>query len=141
MGEGIRNDPALTLLLQTVVADGVRRVQCFLKIPFLEPVMTLLGVVGPDPGKAIRLQLLANQQAVVTLHTRAALTGSLHLLRYAQQRLHMVADLMGDHVGLSEVARDRKARGHLIEELQVEIHLLVARTVEGADCRIGEATG
>lgn len=83
MGEGIWNDSALTLLLQTVVADRVRRIQCFLQIPRLKPVMALLGVVGPDPCEAIRLQFLANQKAIVALHARAALTGSLHLLRDA----------------------------------------------------------
>ncbi len=107
MGKGIGDDPALALLLQAIVTDGIGGVQCILQVAFLEPVMALLCVVGPDTGKAVGLQLLAHQQAVVAFHLRTALARRLHLLGNAQQRLHVMADLVGDHIGLGEIA------GHL----------------------------
>ncbi len=53
----------------------------------------------------------------------------------------MVTDLMGDHVGLGEIAGGGEAPGHVVEELQVEIDLLVAGAVERADRRAGETAG
>ena len=107
MGKGIGDDPALALLLQAIVTDGIGGVQRILQVAFLEPVMALLCVVGPDTGKAVGLQLLAHQQAVVAFHPCAALTRRLHLQGYAQQGLHVMADFVGDYVGLGEIA------GHL----------------------------
>jgi hypothetical protein len=141
VSEGVRYHAALALLLQIVITDGVSGIQRLLQISFLKPVMTLLGVVGPDTSKTVRLQFLPDQQAIVALHLGSALTCGLHLLRHAEQGLDMVADLMGNHIGLGEIAGDRKARGHFIEELQIEIHLPVARAIERTDRRIGEAAG
>ena len=68
---------------------------------------------------------------------RAACTSS----RDAEQVLHVVADLVGDDVGLGEVARGAEARAQLVEEAEVDVDLLVARTVERAHRRLGEAAG
>src|SRR5690606_41826002 len=51
------------------------------------------------------------------------------------------ANFMGDHVSLSEITRRGEARGHFIEELQIQINLPVTGTVEGAHSRAGEAAG
>jgi hypothetical protein len=61
--------------------------------------------------------------------------------RHAEQGLHVMADLVGYHVGLGEIAGGGEAGLHLAEERQVEIHLPIAGTVEGADGGIGEAAG
>ena len=98
-------------------------------------------MIGPDAGIAVGLQFLAHQQAVVAFHPRTALAGRLHLPGNAEQRLDVMTDLMGDHIGLGEVACSGKAPGHLVEELQVEVDLLIARAVERADRRTGEAAG
>ena len=45
----------------------------------------------------------------------------------------MVADLVGHHVGLGEVAGGAEARPQLVEEPEVEVHLAVSRAVEGPD--------
>src|SRR5437867_1064096 len=50
-----------------------------------------------------------------------------------------MAKLVGDHVCLREVSRRREALAQLVEERQVEIDLLVLRTVERAGCRLGVA--
>lgn len=44
----------------------------------------------------------------------------------------MMADLVGDYVGLGEFAGRPEAGSQFIEEAEVEVHLLIARTVEGA---------
>ena len=53
----------------------------------------------------------------------------------------MVADLVGDHIGLGEVAGGGEALFHLAEELQVEVDPAVGRTVERPGGRRGEAAG
>ena len=53
----------------------------------------------------------------------------------------MVADLMGHHVGLSEVPGGTQLLFHVIEKGQVQVDLLVARAVERADGGAGGATG
>ena len=69
------------------------------------------------------------------------LLAGLDLRQDAEHVLDVVADLVGDHIGLGEVAGGGEAGFHLAEEAQVEIHLLVAGTIEGADGGIGEAAG
>ncbi len=133
MRERVRHHPALTLLLQIIVADGGSGVERFLKITDFEPVMALLRVVGPDTGEAVGLQLLANQQATVAFHARAALACGLYLLRYPEQGLYVMADLVRDDISLGEVAGGGEARSHLIEELKVEVHLPVTWAVERAN--------
>ena len=81
MGERIRHHATLTLLLQTIIADGVGGVQRFLQVTFFEPVMTLLRMVRPDAGQAIGLQFLTHQQAVVAFHLGATLACGNTVLR------------------------------------------------------------
>ena len=66
----------LAALLQVVVADGIGGVQRFFQVAFLQPVVALLGVIGPDAGIAVGLKFLAHQQTVVTFHPRATLAGA-----------------------------------------------------------------
>ena len=72
MGEGIRDDSALALALQAVVADGGGRVQRFLDVAGLDDV-TLLGVIGPDAGEAIGLELDPDRQRIGLALAEAAL--------------------------------------------------------------------
>ncbi len=53
----------------------------------------------------------------------------------------MVAHLVGDHVGLGEIARGAEARLQVAEEREVDVELLVAGTVEGAHGRLPHAAG
>ena len=93
-----------------VVADGIGGVQRFFQVAFLQPVVALLGVIGPDAGIAVGLQFLAHQQTVVAFHPRATLAGGLHLLRNAEQCSHVMTDLMGDHIGLGKSPAAEKRR-------------------------------
>ena len=103
MGEGIRHDIALGLFLDAVVADGARRIERLLDVAGLDDVLALLGMIGPDAGEAIGLQLHAHLERI-GLALVHALPRRLDLIGDAEQLLHVVADLMRDDIGLGEIA-------------------------------------
>ena len=97
----------------------------------------LSGIMSPHAGVAVGLQLETHRQRV-----RAARIRTLHLPHLpfgAGQRLHVVADLVREDVGLREVARRAEAALQLVEEPEIEIDLAIARTVErpGRGARAG----
>ena len=104
------------LLLQRVVADAAADAapaRCRPSRHWLRP-----GVVGPDAGEAVGLQL--------ELHRKSAAARSVPLLRFlhlrqdAEQVLHVMADLVRDHVGPGEIpalpAAAAAACLHFLEE-------------------------
>lgn len=52
-----------------------------------------------------------------------------------------LAHLVGDDVGLGEIARCLETMAQLIVEAQVDVDLLIRRAVEGPHGRLGHATG
>ena len=64
MGERVRHDIALHLLLQAVVTNGRRGLQRLIDIPGLKEIVLLLSTVRPNASEAIRLQLDAHLQLV-----------------------------------------------------------------------------
>ncbi len=64
-----------------------------------------------------------------------ALAQRLDLIGDAQELLHVMADLVGEDVGLGEVALYAEAVLQLLIEVEVDINLLVARAVEGTHLR------
>lgn len=131
VGKGVRPHLATGLALQVVIADGIGGVQRLLQITRLQPLQTPLGVVRPNSGQAVGLQLLAHQQAVVAFEALATLAGGTDPGRDAEQRLHVMADLMGDHIGLGKVAGGGEAGFQFAEEAKVEIDLPIPRAVKG----------
>src|SRR3954454_17294554 len=115
MCKRIGDREASRLLLQLVVANGICATQRFFDIARVEEVEPLLGVMGPNTGEKISLQLESHRQAVSLVAT-CALAGSGHLVGNAKQLLHMVADLVCDYVCLSKIARRSKARLQLAVE-------------------------
>ncbi len=97
-------------------------------------------MVRPHAGQAIGLQLEPHRQQI-GLTLGYALAGLLHLVRDAEQVLHVMADLVRDHVGLGEIALRPVALAELVEEGQVEIDLAVGRTVERPHLRLTDAAG
>jgi hypothetical protein len=57
VSERFRDDVAATALLNGVIAHGRRGAQRFFDITGFEYLARALGVMGPDAGIAIRLQL------------------------------------------------------------------------------------
>ena len=66
---------------------------------------------------------------------------AVHVAADAEQVLDVVPDLVGDHVGLGEVAGGAELLGQRVEEAQVDVHLVVPRAVEGPDGRVLGAAG
>src|SRR4030095_4832646 len=103
VGEGIWHGITLRFALQPVVADRGSRLHRLLDIARLEDMTGAIGVVGPDPGEAIGLQLQADGRRVGS----GLGTGPhrIHLVHDAHEVLHMVPDLMRDHIGAGKVSR------------------------------------
>src|SRR3984957_2405029 len=107
-------------------------------------------MVRPNTGEAVGLQLDLDLQMV---GRRLALHGLLLLLhprQDAEQVLHVMADLVGDHISLGEFAglaagiAALEARLDLLEERGIEIDLLVDRAIErphGASRRAAARVG
>src|ERR1051325_81413 len=128
--ERIRRHAALRALLQPVVADGGRGADPLLEIARLEDVPRAIGVVRPDAGEAVGLELAADGD-----RRRAASARALAHAREPEQLLHVMTDLVGDHVRLREVAGRAEPIAELAEEVEVEIDALVAGTIERTDGR------
>ena len=81
-------------------------------------------MVRPDAGEAVGLQLQPHRELVGLLLASRAAARRCTFSRDAEQVLHVVADLVRDHVRLREIARRAEAPLELVEEGQVEIDLL-----------------
>src|SRR5215831_4307708 len=138
VGERFRHDAAHRLALQTVVADRGGGVEAFLDVAGLEDLARALGVGGPDARQAVGLELHAHLERVAVGLAATALR-LLDALGDAEQVLDVMADLVGDEVGLGEVARGPDLVTQIAIERQIDIELVIARTVEGAHRRLGEA--
>src|SRR6516165_4023117 len=53
-----------------------------------------------------------------------------------QQILHVMSNLMRDHICLGEVPRRPESIAKILEETHVEVDLLIERTVERTHCRL-----
>src|SRR5262245_49694609 len=99
----------------------------------------------PYPGETVGLQLDTNLKLIGfdLIQTSLCL---LNLGKDSQQVLHMMADLVGDHVGLRELTASAsdvaatEAPLEILEEGGIEIDSLVVRTVERAHGGLGETT-
>ena len=137
--EGIRHDAALGLALDHVVADLAGGIQAFLDVAVLQAVLHLVVEVRPDAGEAVGLQLHADLQRVGLALVVRALLQLLHLLGDAELQLNVVADFMGDDVGLGEVARCFEAAAQLVVEGEIDVDLLVDRAIERTHRRLADA--
>lgn len=103
MGEGIGHNVTLRLSLQSIIPDGGCRLQCGVHISWFNEVPLCVASVSPDASKAIGLQLNADLQTVGL----GLIHGTLRLLRFWQhteQVLHVVTNLVANHIGLRELA-------------------------------------
>ena len=64
---------------------------------------------------------------------------TLHLVGDAEQGLHVMADLVRDHVGLGEVARCLEAVLQLPVEVEVDVDLVIERAIERPHRRLAGA--
>ena len=123
-----------------VVADRAGRVQGLVDVAGLEDVARALGVMAPDAGVAVGLQLEADGKRVASRLVRALLR-RVHLVGDAEQVLHVMPDLVRDHVGLGEVAGRAEAVLQLAVEREVDVDGVVVRAIEGTHGRLRDAAG
>ena len=127
--QGLGVDPPLRLLLDPVVADRRRRRE---RLPRCRPARA-----GParTPNAA---QTPAKQSAWSSRRTESSLRSDRVVACDsrctaafdAEQVLHVVPELVGDHVGLREVARRAEPAVELAEEPEIEVHEPVGGAVE-----------
>src|SRR6185503_12390408 len=96
----------------------------------------LRGTMSPHPGEAVRLELQPDRGAVLALHR-----ASLPLFIIPQQMLDMVTQFMRDDIGLREISRRAEALLQLLVEREVDVDLLIRRTIERSGGRLGKTTG
>src|SRR5262249_52542932 len=143
MGETVGYDIALAAPLQSIVADGRRRLHGRLHIAAREEPPLPLRVVRPHPGKAVGLQLDSYLKLVAFDRVHAALR-FLHLGQDSEQILHVMTDLVRDHVGLRELAAfasniaATETPLEILKECGVEIDLLIVRAVERTHGGLGK---
>ena len=90
-----------------------------LDIACFQNVLMWVGMIGPDAGQIIGLQFQSTDAGSLPACPLAA--RSLNLVAPAEQVLHVMADLMGNHIRLRKIARRVKAVIELAEEFGVEI--------------------
>ena len=135
VGKAIRRDPRSGHPLDAVVADRGGSVQPFIDVAGLElhfPLSgpaRLRGVMAPDAGETVGLQLEPDRQLVLLIWTRLLEAADLRL--DAEQMLHVVPKLVRQHVGLRKIARRAEPLLKLGEESQVEVNERIGRAVEG----------
>src|SRR5580692_8385881 len=144
VGEGVGHDIALHLLLQPVVADRGRGLQGLIDVAGVEEMVLLLGTVRPYAGETIGLQLDAHLELVRLDLAGGGLLRLPDLRQDAELVLHVMADLVGDHIGFGELAGVAVRAGaelvlHIVEERGVEINALIERAVERSLGRFGES--
>jgi len=89
----------------------------------------------PNPSKAVGLQLDPNLELIAFNRVHAALR-FLHLGQDPEQILHVMTDLVRDHVGLGELAAfasniaAAEAALEILKECGVEIDLPIVWTIE-----------
>src|SRR3954463_6594687 len=133
--ELLRHDAAGAELLQAIVAGRGRGAQRFLHVariefdPACRGSSRLRRLVAPHAGIAVGLQLEAHRHRVRAARIRTLRLA--HLSFRAHQRLHVMADLVREHVGLREVARRAETAIQFIVETEIEIDLAIAGTIEG----------
>ena len=143
MGETVRRDVAGRHFLQPVVADRRRGAQRFVGVARfelhtsgLQPSARGSGM-SPHTRETVRLELEPNRELVRFGWIR--LRELSHARVRAEQVLDVVAELVREHVGLREIPTCAQALLQLLEESEVEIDLLILRTVERPGGRLREA--
>ena len=130
VGEGVRGHVSPGLPLHPVIADSAGRIEGFLDVALLEDVAGLVGVVSPDTGKTVRLQLHHDRKLVGLCLARPA-AERMDLLGNPQEVLDMMPHLVGDDIGLGEIPRRAKPVFEVAVEAEVNVNFVVTRAVKG----------
>ena len=137
MGEAIGHHPPRAHLLQPVVANRRRRAQRFFDVAGIE--LHLAGRGAPDRAASCP-QTPAKQSAWSSSATEALLApdrrSSEARCVQAEQRLHVMTELVRDDIGLARSRQGAEASIELAEEPEIQVYLPVLRAVERAGRRL-----
>ena len=128
MRERLRRDAPARRLLEPVVTDRRRGAKALVHVARIQQ-LPLRRRMAPHAGEAVGLQLQPHRERVAA--RRILLHRALHLPADSEHVLHVVPHLVGDHVGLREVAGCSESAGQLAVEAQVDVYALVGRAIEG----------
>src|SRR5688572_31814236 len=92
----------------------------------------------PHAGEAVRLELHTDRERIRVRAGETLARGG-DAVGDTEQRLDVVTHLVGDHVGLGEIAGRAEALAERAEEIEVEIDLVIRRTIERSDGGAGHA--
>src|SRR5205823_10948511 len=128
MRERLGNHVALGTLLNLIISDRCGGAQPFLRVARIEKV-ALLREESPHARIAVGLELEAHRQIVSSPRARS-LRLRVELSHRSQQVLHVVTDLVRDHVRLREIAWRAEPIVELAKKRCIEIQRAIARAVE-----------
>ena len=130
VGEGFGCCTALSLLLQPVVADGFGQFETLLQVTVLHRVVHGVLIVCPDSCIVVGEQLETDAD-LIGLYLISLVHRLMGLAECSCEILHVVTDLMGNHVSVGKgITLDTQLSFHLREEREVDVKLLVARAIE-----------
>ncbi len=138
MGEGLGADAAAGHLLDAVVADSRGGAKSGVDV-LLVDLQPIFGGVGPDAGETIGLEFQANRKRIGI--ARVLLLKLAHFGFDPENLLDVVTDLMSDYIGLGKLAGGCELPLEFVEEAEVEIDFLIARTIERSGGAVGLAAG
>ena len=140
MGEAVGHDAAMGFLLQRIVTNLGGSVHGGFNVAAFQCLARIVRFLCPQARKTIGLQLKAYAQGVVFFFTDAP-AHDVHLVRDAQQVLHMVAYLVCHDIGLGELARRAQLVAQRLVKAQVDIDLLVTGAIKRTHGGLSRAAG
>src|SRR5262245_17832837 len=140
VGKAFRNHVSLSALLHPVVADLGSGVESFFDVTVFQNATLAICMVRPDACQTIRLQFKPDRQSIGFPLAGTALQ-RLNFPHDAEKILHVMADFVGDHVGLGEVARRSEALAQFTVEGKVDVKLLIGAAVERTCRRLAITAG
>ena len=105
----------MCLALQAIVSHGAGGVQRRLDIALLDDVLGAVGMIGPDTGEAVGLQLYPDRDRIRPPLVAPGVFG-VRPLQNAEFVLNMMTDLVGNHIGFGELPGRVQPVIHLLEE-------------------------
>jgi hypothetical protein len=142
VGEGIGHRGSARRFLQAIVADRLGGRDRRFEVAWLEEMLLLFLIGGPDAGETIGHELDPHRQiirAALIAHARGTLLGRLDFRENAEQVLHMMADFMGDDISIGKVTAAAEAPLHVLKEGRVEINFLIPWAIERPHGGLGAA--
>lgn len=102
-------------LLESIVADSRRCSKPFFKVTWFDQIPFAIGMMAPNASKTVGLQFHPNGKRVA-FGFRYVPLEPIDFLRDAEKVLNVVADLVGDDIGLCEITGGAESLRHLLEK-------------------------